>query len=179
MAHYVSWYTVVCCWRVFGRDPALASMHRGVPGDEGRGQGRRPTLIRSLRQRATRRSHLLALIGGPWGQGVGLVYRPVFRAVFLQSIMKVDGYTPNLLIRMVAVVRTASSSCRFALSDQDRPASRSILAGCLSGGGQTFSRSSRLITTMPTPGWRRRIENREGRGCRRSRSGLRRSVSTR
>src|SRR4249920_3982891 len=73
---------------------------------------------------------LLALIGGTMGQGVVWYTGQFYALFFLQSILKVDGYTANLLIAWSLLFGTGFFIVFGALSDKigRKPI---ILAGCL------------------------------------------------
>src|SRR5206468_2375924 len=73
---------------------------------------------------------ILALLGGTMGQGVVWYTGQFYALFFLQSILKVDGYTANLLIAWSLVFGTGYFIVFGALSDKigRKPI---ILAGCL------------------------------------------------
>ena len=116
---------------------------------------------------------ILALVGGVMGQGVVWYTGQFYALFFLQSILKVDGYTANLLIAWSLLLGTGFFIVFGALSDKigRKPI---ILAGCLIA-ALTFFPIFRMITTNANPALEKAIETREGRGGRRSRR-LRRSV---
>ena len=64
---------------------------------------------------------LLALIGGTMGQGVVWYTGQFYALFFLQSILKVDGYTANLLIAWSLLVRHRLLHRVRCLVRQDRP----------------------------------------------------------
>ena len=116
---------------------------------------------------------LLALLGGVMGQGVVWYTGQFYALFFLQSILKVDGYTANLLIAWSLLLGTGFFIVFGALSDKigRKPI---ILAGCLIA-ALTFFPIFRMITTNANPALEKAIETRQGRSGCRSR-GLRRSV---
>ncbi len=64
---------------------------------------------------------ILALIGGTMGQGVVWYTGQFYALFFLQSILKVDGYTANLLIAWSLLFGTGFFIVFGALVGQDRP----------------------------------------------------------
>ena len=107
------------------------------------------------------------------GQGVVWYTGQFYALFFLQSILKVDGYTANLLIAWSLLFGTGFFIVFGALSDKigRKPI---ILAGCLIA-ALTFFPIFRMITTNANPALEKAIEIGQGRGGRRSRR-LRRSV---
>src|ERR1700750_929199 len=100
---------------------------------------------------------ILALIGGTMGQG-GVWYTGQFYALFfLQSILKVDGYTANLLIACSLLLGTGFFIVFGALSDKigRKPI---ILAGCLIA-ALTFFPIFRMISTNANPALEKAIES--------------------
>ena len=99
---------------------------------------------------------LIALLGGVMGQG-GVWYTGQFYALFfMQSILKVDGYTANLLIAWSLLLGTGFFIFWGALSDKigRKPI---ILAGCLIA-ALTFFPIFRMITTNANPTLEKAIE---------------------
>jgi len=74
---------------------------------------------------------LLALIGGTMGQGVVWYTGQFYALFFLQSILKVDGYTSNLLIAWSLVFGTGFFIVFGALSDKIGRRTSMILFGTL------------------------------------------------
>ena len=99
---------------------------------------------------------LLALLGGTMGQGVVWYTGQFYALFFLQSILKVDGYTANLLIAWSLVFGTGFFVVFGALSDKigRKPI---ILAGCLIA-ALTFFPIFRMITSNANPALEKAIE---------------------
>jgi hypothetical protein len=99
---------------------------------------------------------LLALIGGTMGQGVVWYTGQFYALFFLQSILKVDGYTANLLIAWSLLFGTGFFVVFGALSDKigRKPI---ILAGCLIA-ALTFFPIFRMITSNANPALEKAIE---------------------
>ena len=99
---------------------------------------------------------LLALFGGVMGQGVVWYTGQFYALFFLQSILKVDGYTANLLIAWSLLFGTGFFIVFGALSDKigRKPI---ILAGCLIA-ALTFFPIFRMITTNANPALEKAIE---------------------
>jgi MFS family permease len=99
---------------------------------------------------------ILALIGGTMGQGVVWYTGQFYALFFLQSILKVDGYTANLLIAWSLLLGTGFFVVFGALSDKigRKPI---ILAGCLIA-ALTFFPIFRMITTNANPALEKAIE---------------------
>jgi MFS family permease len=99
---------------------------------------------------------LLALIGATMGQGVVWYTGQFYALFFLQSILKVDGYTANLLIAWSLVFGTGFFIVFGALSDKigRKPI---ILAGCLIA-ALTFFPIFRMISTNANPALEKAIE---------------------
>jgi len=99
---------------------------------------------------------LLALIGGTMGQGVVWYTGQFYALFFLQSILKVDGYTANLLIAWSLLFGTGFFIVFGALSDRigRKPI---IMAGCLIA-ALTFFPIFRMITTNANPALEKAIE---------------------
>nr|AAF78796.1 integral inner membrane metabolite transport protein MtbA [Bradyrhizobium japonicum] len=116
---------------------------------------------------------LLALLGGVMGQGVVWYTGQFYALFFLQSILKVDGYTANLLIAWSLLLGTGFFIVFGMLSDKigRKPI---ILGGCLIA-ALTFFPIFKMITSNANPALEKAIEQGQGRGGGRSR-GLRRPV---
>ncbi len=99
---------------------------------------------------------LIALLGGVMGQGVVWYTGQFYALFFLQSILKVDGYTANLLIAWSLLLGTGFFIVFGALSDKigRKPI---ILAGCLIA-ALTFFPIFRMITTNANPALEKAIE---------------------
>jgi MFS family permease len=99
---------------------------------------------------------LLALFGGVMGQGVVWYTGQFYALFFLQSILKVDGYTANLLIAWSLLLGTGFFIVFGALSDKigRKPI---ILAGCLIA-ALTFFPIFKMITTNANPALEKAIE---------------------
>jgi MFS family permease len=99
---------------------------------------------------------ILALLGGTMGQGVVWYTGQFYALFFLQSILKVDGYTANLLIAWSLLFGTGFFIVFGALSDKigRKPI---ILAGCLIA-ALTFFPIFRMITTNANPALEKAIE---------------------
>src|SRR6202047_3727248 len=99
---------------------------------------------------------ILALVGGTMGQGVVWYTGQFYALFFLQSILKVDGYTANLLIAWSLLFCTGFFIVFGALSDKigRKPI---ILAGCLIA-ALTFFPIFRMISTNANPALEKAIE---------------------
>jgi MFS family permease len=99
---------------------------------------------------------LLALLGGTMGQGVVWYTGQFYALFFLQSILKVDGYTANLLIAWSLLFGTGLFVVFGALSDKigRKPI---ILGGCLIA-ALTFFPIFRMITSNANPALEKAIE---------------------
>src|ERR1700744_814591 len=99
---------------------------------------------------------ILALIGGTMGQGVVWYTGQFYALFFLQSILKVDAYTANLLIAWSLLLGTGFFLVFGALSDKigRKPI---ILGGCLIA-ALTFFPIFRMITVNANPALERAIE---------------------
>ena len=100
---------------------------------------------------------ILALIGGVMGQGVVWYTGQFYALFFLQSILKVDGYTANLLIAWSLLFGTGFFIVFGALSDKigRKPI---ILAGCLIA-ALTFIPIFKMISSNANPALEKAIEN--------------------
>nr|WP_173424414.1 MFS transporter [Bradyrhizobium oligotrophicum] len=99
---------------------------------------------------------LLALIGATMGQGVVWYTGQFYALFFLQSILKVDGYTANLLIAWSLLLGTGFFIVFGILSDKigRKPI---ILGGCLIA-ALTFFPIFKMITTNANPALEKAIE---------------------
>ncbi|MDE5440322.1 MFS transporter [Bradyrhizobium sp. CSA207] len=99
---------------------------------------------------------LLALLGGTMGQGVVWYTGQFYALFFLQSILKVDGYTANLLIAWSLLFGTGFFIVFGALSDKigRKPI---ILGGCLIA-ALTFFPIFKMITSNANPALEKAIE---------------------
>jgi MFS family permease len=99
---------------------------------------------------------LIALLGGVMGQGVVWYTGQFYALFFMQSILKVDGYTANLLIAWSLLLGTGFFIVFGALSDKigRKPI---ILAGCLIA-ALTFFPIFKMITTNANPALEKAIE---------------------
>ena len=99
---------------------------------------------------------ILALIGGTMGQGVVWYTGQFYALFFLQSILKVDGYTANLLIAWSLLFGTGFFIVFGALSDKigRKPI---ILAGCLIA-ALSFFPIFKMITSNANPTLEKAIE---------------------
>jgi MFS family permease len=99
---------------------------------------------------------LLALFGGVMGQGVVWYTGQFYALFFLQSILKVDGYTANLLIAWSLLLGTGFFIVFGALSDKigRKPI---ILAGCAIA-ALTFFPIFKMITANANPTLEKAIE---------------------
>jgi MFS family permease len=100
---------------------------------------------------------LIALLGGVMGQGVVWYTGQFYALFFMQSILKVDGYTANLLIAWSLLLGTGFFVVFGALSDRigRKPI---ILAGCLIA-ALTFFPIFKMITTNANPALEKAIES--------------------
>lgn len=99
---------------------------------------------------------LLALLGGVMGQGVVWYTGQFYALFFLQSILKVDGYTANLLIAWSLLLGTGFFIVFGMLSDKigRKPI---ILGGCLIA-ALTFFPIFKMITSNANPALEKAIE---------------------
>jgi MFS family permease len=99
---------------------------------------------------------LLALLGGTMGQGVVWYTGQFYALFFLQSILKVDGYTANLLIAWSLLLGTGFFVVFGILSDKigRKPI---IMGGCLIA-ALTFFPIFRMITSNANPALEKAIE---------------------
>ena len=116
---------------------------------------------------------LIALLGGVMGQGVVWYTGQFYALFFLQSILKVDGYTANLLIAWSLLLGTGFFIVFGVAVRQDRPQADHP-GGCLIA-ALTFFPIFKMITTNANPALEKAHRDGQGRGGRGSRR-LRRSV---
>jgi MFS family permease len=100
---------------------------------------------------------LLALIGATMGQGVVWYTGQFYALFFLQSILKVDGYTANLLIAWSLLLGTGFFIVFGMLSDKigRKPI---IMGGCLIA-ALTFFPIFKMITSNANPALEKAIES--------------------
>ncbi|MEH2511814.1 MFS family permease [Nitrobacteraceae bacterium AZCC 1564] len=122
--------------------------------DEGRGS--KAPLTEAFANWSNAKIVLIALLGGVMGQGVVWYTGQFYALFFLQSILKVDGYTSNLLVAWSLLLGTGFFIVFGALSDKigRKPI---ILAGCLIA-ALTFFPIFRMITTNANPALEKAIE---------------------
>jgi MFS family permease len=120
------------------------------------GKGSRAPLTEAFANWSNGKLVLLALLGGVMGQGVVWYTGQFYALFFLQSILKVDGYTANLLIAWSLLFGTGFFIVFGALSDKigRKPI---ILAGCLIA-ALTFFPIFRMISTNANPALEKAIE---------------------
>lgn len=120
------------------------------------GKGSKAPLTESFAKWSNAKIVLIALLGGVMGQGVVWYTGQFYALFFLQSILKVDGYTANLLIAWSLLLGTGFFIVFGALSDKigRKPI---ILAGCLIA-ALTFFPIFRMITTNANPALEKAIE---------------------
>ncbi|WKA29292.1 MFS transporter [Bradyrhizobium roseum] len=99
---------------------------------------------------------IIALLGGVMGQGVVWYTGQFYALFFMQSILKVDGYTANLLIAWSLLFGTGFFIVFGVLSDKigRKPI---ILAGCLIA-ALTFFPIFKMITSNANPALEKAIE---------------------
>jgi MFS family permease len=120
------------------------------------GKGSKAPLTEAFANWSNAKIVLLALIGGTMGQGVVWYTGQFYALFFMQSILKVDGYTANLLIAWSLLLGTGFFIVFGALSDKigRKPI---ILAGCLIA-ALTFFPIFKMITTNANPALEKAIE---------------------
>ena len=120
------------------------------------GKGSKAPLTEAFANWSNAKIVILALIGGVMGQGVVWYTGQFYALFFLQSILKVDGYTANLLIAWSLLFGTGFFIVFGALSDKigRKPI---ILAGCLIA-ALTFFPIFKMITTNANPALEKAIE---------------------
>jgi MFS family permease len=121
------------------------------------GKGSKAPLTEAFANWSNAKIVILALIGGTMGQGVVWYTGQFYALFFLQSILKVDGYTANLLIAWSLVFGTGFFIVFGALSDKigRKPI---ILAGCLIA-ALTFFPIFRMISSNANPALEKAIES--------------------
>src|SRR6201990_910083 len=120
------------------------------------GKGSKAPLTEAFANWSNAKIVLIALLGGVMGQGVVWYTGQFYALFFMQSILKVDGYTANLLIAWSLLLGTGFFIVFGALSDKigRKPI---ILAGCLIA-ALTFFPIFRMITTIANPALEKAIE---------------------
>ncbi|WP_425992657.1 MFS transporter [Afipia sp. DC4300-2b1] len=120
------------------------------------GKGSKAPLTEAFGNWSNAKLVLIALLGGVMGQGVVWYTGQFYALFFLQSILKVDGYTANLLIAWSLLLGTGFFIVFGALSDKigRKPI---ILAGCLIA-ALTFFPIFRMISTNANPALEKAIE---------------------
>ena len=121
------------------------------------GKGSKAPLTEAFANWSNGKLVLLALLGGTMGQGVVWYTGQFYALFFLQSILKVDGYTANLLIAWSLLFGTGFFVVFGALSDKigRKPI---ILGGCLIA-ALTFFPIFRMITSNANPALEKAIES--------------------
>jgi MFS family permease len=120
------------------------------------GKGSKAPLTEAFGNWGNAKIVLIALLGGVMGQGVVWYTGQFYALFFMQSILKVDGYTANLLIAWSLLLGTGFFVFWGALSDKigRKPI---ILAGCLIA-ALTFFPIFRMITSNANPTLEKAIE---------------------
>ena len=121
------------------------------------GKGSKAPLTEAFANWSNAKIVIIALVGGVMGQGVVWYTGQFYALFFMQSILKVDGYTANLLIAWSLLFGTGFFIVFGALSDKigRKPI---ILAGCLIA-ALTFFPIFRMITTNANPALEKAIES--------------------
>jgi MFS family permease len=121
------------------------------------GKGSKAPLTEAFANWSNAKIVIIALVGGVMGQGVVWYTGQFYALFFMQSILKVDGYTANLLIAWSLLLGTGFFVVFGALSDRigRKPI---ILAGCLIA-ALTFFPIFRMITTNANPALEKAIES--------------------
>ncbi len=120
------------------------------------GKGSKAPLTEAFGNWSNGKIVLIALLGGVMGQGVVWYTGQFYALFFLQSILKVDGYTANLLIAWSLLLGTGFFLVFGALSDKigRKPI---ILGGCLIA-ALTFFPIFKAITSNANPALEKAIE---------------------
>ena len=120
------------------------------------GKGSKAPLTESFARWSNAKIVLVALFGGVMSQDVVWYTGQFYALFFLQSILKVDGYTANLLIAWSLLLGTGFFIVFGALSDKigRKPI---ILAGCLIA-ALTFFPIFRMISSNANPQLEKAIE---------------------
>jgi MFS family permease len=120
------------------------------------GKGSKAPLTEAFGNWSNAKIVLIALLGGVMGQGVVWYTGQFYALFFMQSILKVDGYTANLLIAWSLLLGTGFFIFFGALSDKigRKPI---ILAGCLIA-ALTFFPIFRMISTNANPALEKALE---------------------
>jgi MFS family permease len=120
------------------------------------GKGSKAPLTEAFANWSNAKIVLIALLGGVMGQGVVWYTGQFYALFFMQSILKVDGYTANLLIAWSLLLGTGGFIVFGALSDKigRKPI---ILGGCLIA-ALTFFPIFKMITTAANPALEKAIE---------------------
>jgi MFS family permease len=120
------------------------------------GKGSKAPLTEAFANWSNAKIVLIALLGGVMGQGVVWYTGQFYALFFMQSILKVDGYTANLLIAWSLLLGTGGFLVFGALSDKigRKPI---ILGGCLIA-ALTFFPIFKMITTNANPALEKAIE---------------------
>src|SRR5213082_2344197 len=120
------------------------------------GKGSKAPLTEAFANWSNAKIVILALIGGTMGQGVVWYTGQFYALFFLQSILKVDGYTANLLIAWSLLFGTGFFVVFGWMSDKigRKPI---ILAGCLIA-ALTFVPIFKQITTYANPALEKAID---------------------
>jgi MFS family permease len=121
------------------------------------GKGSKAPLTEAFANWSNAKIVLIALLGGVMGQGVVWYTGQFYALFFMQSILKVDGYTANLLIAWSLLLGTGGFIVFGALSDKigRKPI---ILGGCLIA-ALTFFPIFKMITTAANPALEKAIES--------------------
>lgn len=121
------------------------------------GKGSKAPLTEAFGNWSNAKIVLIALLGGVMGQGVVWYTGQFYALFFMQSILKVDGYTANLLIAWSLLLGTGGFILFGALSDKigRKPI---ILGGCLIA-ALTFFPIFKMITTNANPALEKAIES--------------------